>query len=247
MRSGHTAGVAIGLAAGALVLGGCASPPPRGDKVVAVNVTAAPVQAAAAPSSASDGSILQSARQFVFRARNENCLETGTAFSANGDIVTNRHVAAGAAGMDLATWDGQDFSAQVSEHDDAEDLALLDGVPPEDTYATLASADPKPGTPVWVAGYPLGDQLTVSSGKVLGEIPGTPFGLGAPVLEINDPIQHGNSGSPLLDSSGEVVGVVFAMDTQNHDGLAMPVSSLKALLENGRGDSSPIPCVDLSQ
>lgn len=233
--------------AGATVLGACASPPPRGDRAVPVDITAAPVVASATPASSQDSMILQRARQWVFRVRNENCLAVGTAFAASGEIVTNRHVAAGASTLDLATWEGQDFSSQVAAHDDTEDLALLDGVPPEDSYATLATADPTRGTPVWVAGYPLGDQLTVTSGKVLGMVSGQPFGLDGSVLEINDPIQHGNSGSPLLDSSGDVVGVVFAIDTINHDGLAMPVSSLRSLLSSGRGDSMPIPCADLTQ
>ncbi len=234
--------------AGAVLTTACAASPSGPDRVVAVNITAAPaVVAGTAAPSVGNTSILQQARQYVFRVRNENCLATGTAFAANGEIVTNRHVAAGASTLDMATWDGQDFTSQVAQHDDTEDLALLDGIPPQDVYATLATSDPKVGTPVWVAGYPLGDQLTVTGGKVLAEVPADQFGLGAPVLEISDPVQHGNSGSPLLDSSGEVVGVVFAIDTVSKDGLAMPVSSVRSLLQTDRGDPTPLPCVDLSQ
>lgn len=248
MTRGRSGGVAaVGLAAAAVGLVACAAPPPPGDKVVAVAVTAAPVRVQAAPSPDTDNAILQIARQFVFRVRNGACLATGSAFAADGELVTNRHVAAGAASLDLATWDGQDFTAQVAGHGDQEDLNLLDGVPPQDSYATLGSSDPNPGTAVWVAGYPLGDQLTVASGKVLAEVPGGPFGFDAPILEISDPVQHGNSGSPLLDASGDVVGVVFGMDTVTHHGLAMPVSTLTTLLHGNGGDSAPIPCADLSQ
>ena len=63
--------------------------------------------------------ILRSARQFVFRVRNEACLGTGTAFETSGTIITNRHVAAGAGQIDLATWDGNDFQSQVSTLDGA--------------------------------------------------------------------------------------------------------------------------------
>ncbi len=232
--------------AGAALLTACASPPAPGQKTVPVDITAAPVVASATPVSSQDNTILQDARQWVFRVRNENCLAVGSAFAVKGQIVTNRHVAAGASTVDLATWEGQDFTSQVAQHDDTEDLALLDGVPPEEAYATFATSDPQPGTHVWVAGYPLGDQLTVTSGKVLGELPGGTFGLGGPVLEINNHIEHGNSGSPLLDSSGDVVGVVFAIDKLTKDGLAMPVSSLQSLLQSGRGDAAAIPCADLS-
>jgi hypothetical protein len=55
--------------------------------------------------------MLQLARRFVFRVRNETCLATGTAFAAAGTIVTNRHVAAGADRIDLDTWDGTDFES----------------------------------------------------------------------------------------------------------------------------------------
>jgi hypothetical protein len=49
-----------------------------------------------------------------------------------------------------------------------------------------------------------------------------------------------------LNSSGQIVGVVFALDTQDHDGLAEPVSALTSLLNNGGGESSPLQCADLS-
>ncbi len=230
----------------ALVLSGCAAAPSHVDRVIPVPITAEQATAVTIPAPDTNSAILAIARQYVFRARNETCLATGTAFAANNELVTNRHVAAGASTLDLATWDGQDFTAQVSVHADSEDLALLDGVPPDYEYGSLASADPVAGTPVWVAGYPLGNQLTVTSGKVLGEVPGAQYGLGGSVLEINDPIQHGNSGSPLMNSSGQIVGVVFGIDTRNHDGLAEPVSALTSLLSSGNGDSTPLPCVDLS-
>jgi serine protease DegQ len=223
---------------------GCAAAPTQLDKVVPVSVTAEQATAVSAPTPDTDSAILAAARQYVFRVRNDSCLATGTAFAADGKLVTNRHVAAGATSVDLATWDGQDFTGQVSVHADDADLALLDGVPPDYVYGTLAATDPVKGTPVWVAGYPLGDQLTVTSGKILGQVSGAVFGLGSSVLQISDPIQHGNSGSPLLNSSGQIVGVVFAIDTQNHDGLAVPVSALTSLLTSGDGDSSPLPCAD---
>jgi S1-C subfamily serine protease len=144
-----------------------------------------------------------------------------------------------------ATWDGTDFQSQVSSLDGTADLAQLSGNPPGAGSAVLAAADPAAGTPVWVAGYPHGDQLSVTSGQVLNVLPGEQFGISGPVLAISDPVQTGNSGSPLLDSSNRVVGVVFAIDTRNGDGLAMPVSTLNTLLDGG-GSAPSMPCADAS-
>ncbi|MDE3203524.1 MAG: trypsin-like peptidase domain-containing protein [Acidobacteriota bacterium] len=240
------------LALGAAAAGaGCAPDPPPGTAAVPVAVTAAAV--ASDPSgggaSGTTGHILTEARGFVFRARNAACLSVGTAFAVtdgSASVVTNRHVAAGATQLDLSTWDGRDFTAQVAGHADDEDLAVLLASPPRPGSAPLAAADPLAGAPVYVAGYPLGNQLTVTSGRVLGTVAGAQVGLGGPVMEISNPIQHGNSGSPVLDSSGNVVGVVFALDTASGDGLAMPVSELRALLSGSALDPAPLPCAPVS-
>lgn len=228
------------LGAGSAVLAACASPPPGSARTVAADVTALPV--VTAPPLSGNQAMLEAGRQFVFRVRNSACLETGTAFSAGGQIVTNRHVAAGASQLDMATWDGSDFKAQVSVHSDAADLALVDGIPPNETFATLATADPAAGEAVWVVGYPLGNQLSVSDGKVLRVLAGAPFGIAGPVLELSNRVQPGNSGSPVLDSSGDVVGVAFATEVANGDGLAIPVSALHGLFTSGSGDPAPLPC-----
>ena len=79
----------VGLAAG------CAADPPSGARAVPVSITAAPVATASSASASLEGRLLAEARSFVFRARNETCLAVGTAFAAQGQIITNRHVAAG--------------------------------------------------------------------------------------------------------------------------------------------------------
>lgn len=222
----------------------CAAPPPAGDKVIPVDVTAASVAPPPASSTSPLGVVTADARQWVFRVRSDACDELGTAFAADGEIITNRHVAAGAQTLDLATWDGQDFTGQVAVHSDTEDLALIDSISPTNSYGTLASSDPSVGTPVWVAGYPEGNQLTITAGKILAVLPGAPYeGLAGNVFEISNKVEHGNSGSPLLDSSGQVVGVVYYL-LPNGDALAMPVSELEAMLQ-GSLDSSTLECVDL--
>ena len=204
--------------------------------------TAAPIATVPALSSAQDA--LSEARRFVFRVRNSACLATGTAFAYSGTIVTNRHVAAGAQQLDLATWNGSDFSAAVAGHGTSADLARLIATPPGPGYTPVAAgADPAIGARVYVTGYPEGDQLTVTAGSVLGTTSGGDLGVSGPVLVISDRVQPGNSGSPLLDAAGRVVGVVFALETGTGHGLAMPLSTLRSFLD-APPSASTLPCTE---
>lgn len=204
-----------------LGLAACVSPPP----------SAAPPTTRATTTSTTQltQGLLAEARTFVFRVRSVACLVTGTSFAVSGGIATNRHVASGATTLALATWDGVDFTVKVRAISQVDDLALLSAAP-NAPAAVFASNDPAPGAKVWVAGYPLGDQLSLLAGHVLGYVSGSPFDEPGQIIEISNAIQPGNSGSPLLDSKGQVVGIVFAIDTQNNDGLAIPLSTLQEFL-----------------
>jgi S1-C subfamily serine protease len=131
--------------------------------------------------------------------------------------------------MQLATWSGKDFSASVSAIASDPDLALL-GNAPNASSATLAPGDPAAGTSVWVTGYPEGNQLSALSGQITDYISGTHYGEPGQIMEISNAIEAGNSGSPLLDASGEVVGVAFALNKLDGAGLAIPVSTLRSFL-----------------
>jgi S1-C subfamily serine protease len=134
--------------------------------------------------------------------------------------------------VQLSTWEGTDFNATVSATSSGPDLAELgrSDVPSGTTAAPLASADPVVGSAVWVAGYPEGDQLTVVPGEVIDYISGAALGIPNDVMEISDVVKPGNSGSALVDSTGTVVGVVFATRVSNGEGLAIPVSELSSFL-----------------
>jgi S1-C subfamily serine protease len=88
------------------------------------------------------------------------------------------------------------------------------------------------GTQIWVAGYPRGNKLTVRSGTVSGYLNGARFGEPGRILEISPIVRHGNSGGPVFDSNGRVVGVVFAFERANDDGLAIPASTVTDFVAN---------------
>ena len=92
-----------------------------------------------------------------------------------------------------------------------------------------------------VVGYPLGGALAFSSGIVVDRIEGTGFGIDGEVLRLTAHVEHGNSGGPVLDRSGRVVGVVFAIEVATGLALAIPTDTLLALARTGGFENVP-PC-----
>jgi S1-C subfamily serine protease len=147
--------------------------------------------------------------------------------------------------LELSTWAGTDFSTDVEAISEGPDLALLSAsaARPRPTIDTSAQSV---GTQVWAAGYPEGDQLAVTPGKVVRYVDGAQFDEPGQIMEITNAIQHGNSGGPLLDDHDKVVGVVFAIDTLNNYGLAIPASTLAAFMSSP-GNNTTSPCADVTE
>lgn len=232
------------LAAGAGVLALCAAvagcvpgPPP----LPSYSPPPPPHTAAAASQSVAKR-LLNEARNYVYRVRSSSCLTVGSAFDSSAGIVTNRHVAAGAATLALSTWSGADFQAQVSAISRGPDLALLSSAHLALHQPTIAPQPARPGTRVWVAGYPEGNQLAIRGGKVVRVLSARPLHLPGKVLEITAQVRHGNSGGPLLNAAGQVVGVVFALLRRNRDGLAIPAGELSQFLA-APGHFTDIGCI----
>ena len=167
-----------------------------------------------------------------------DCDATGSSFATAQGIITNRHVASGSQSLQLSTWSGNDFNANVQSISQmpGPDLAIANG----GSTSTPAVLDPNnipAGTPVWAAGYPEGNQLTLTPGIVVDYIDGSVYGSPGQIMELTNAIQPGNSGSPLLDSVGHVVGVVFALNEVTGNGLAIPVSTLDQFLASPGGDT----------
>jgi S1-C subfamily serine protease len=133
---------------------------------------------------------------------------TGFVVSNQGHILTNNHVVAGC--RTLETRDGKPL--QVLSRDTSSDLALLqeDFVPSAVAVFRTGSA-PKLGDSVVAFGFPLPGILS-SEGNVSVGILSATSGLQNDVrfVQISAPVQPGNSGGPLFDSSGHVIGVVVA-------------------------------------
>jgi S1-C subfamily serine protease len=140
---------------------------------------------------------------------------SGVLVAPDGYILTNAHVVAGGARFEATLKDGSHVRAEPVGTDPADDLALVRAEGSGFPYATLGdSSRLHPGQLVIAIGNPFGFQSTVSTGVVsaLGRALRSREGrLIENVIQHTAPLNPGNSGGPLVDSSGHVVGINTAI------------------------------------
>src|SRR5215203_16436 len=147
-------------------------------------------------------------------------LMTGSGFFLRpGQVVTNLHVVRGAVRAEIKTLDGKGKMFPVNgllAVDEEGDLALLNiDMPLERSRSTeLASELPEEGEPIFVIGNPLKLEGSVSDGIVsaVREVPNS-----YRIIQITAPISHGNSGSPVFNLKGQVLGVVTVKVTNGQN------------------------------
>jgi serine protease Do len=144
-------------------------------------------------------------------------LGSGFIISPDGLAVTNNHVVAGAATLEVYIGGdtSQSYNATILGVSECNDLALIDIAESEPLpYLEWYNGEIAPGIEVYAAGFPLGDPeytLTrgiVSKAEAGGDLTGTSSI--DHTIEHDANIQPGNSGGPLIDAAGQVVGVNYA-------------------------------------
>ena len=166
---------------------------------------------------------------------------SGFVIDSDGHIVTNEHVVDKATSVSVRFWNGNTYKASVVGTDPSTDLAVIKVDAPSSMLHPLAFGDSNQlqvGDSVVAIGSPFGLEETVTSGIVSAlhrqmQAPNS--------FTINDSIQtdaainHGNSGGPLLNSSGEVIGVnsQIAGDTGANVGIgfSIPSSTVKSIAD----------------
>src|SRR5262245_10457465 len=160
---------------------------------------------------------------------------SGFFISADGYAVTNNHVVERGKTIEIQTDDNKTYSAKVVGTDPKTDLALLKVEGRTDfPYVKLADKQPRVGDWVIAVGNPFGLGGTVTAGIVSAR--GRDIGAGPydDFIQIDAPVNRGNSGGPTFDVDGSVIGVNTAIFSPNGGsigiGFAIPAETVKAVV-----------------
>lgn len=162
---------------------------------------------------------------------------SGFVIDARGLIATNKHVIGEGRRIKVETSDGREHEVmEVVANDARLDLAILRVSTKDLKPLELGdSSQARQGQPIVAMGNPMGMTYSVVEGIISEpqrEIEGQPM------LQLAVPIEQGNSGGPLLDRHGRVLGLLTLKSALSENlGFAMPVNALKLLLEK----PNPIP------
>ncbi len=135
-------------------------------------------------------------------------LGSGFIVSPDGYIVTNAHVVDGASEVTVKLTDRREFTAKVIGSDKRTDIALIK-IDAKNLPALDINANPaiKRGEWVIAIGSPFGFESSVSAGVISGVHRALPNGQMVPFIQTDVAVNPGNSGGPLLNAAGQVVGV----------------------------------------
>jgi len=156
-----------------------------------------------------------------------------------GLVLTNRHVVGRARSLRVVLADDTEFDARVLAEDPGVDLALLQ-IPPNGHHAqaSFSTAAPRTGELVFAFGHPWG-QRNVLTGGVLSAVTSLRGGDGdIPVLRADVQLAPGNSGGPLLNAAGEVIGL-NAMIFGGDQSVAIPASLIRLFIASARKEKAP--------
>ncbi len=169
----------------------------------------------------------------------------GTIWHPDGLIVTNAHVIAGRHSLRVTLSDGRQFPARLLAQDTDRDVAAL-SIDASD-LPTIAPGDSKrlrPGQWVLAVGHPWGVTGAVTAGIVIGagaEWPEMPPS-GQDWIVVSLRVRPGNSGGPLIDVGGRLIGINTLMTGPNV-GVAVPAHVVKSFLREALGTPKAEPAV----
>ncbi|MCI2057216.1 MAG: trypsin-like peptidase domain-containing protein [Oscillibacter sp.] len=166
---------------------------------------------------------------------------SGFILTADGYIATNHHVIADATSVKVTLYNGKTYDAAVIGSDEDYDIAVLKIDATDLQSVTLGDSDTlNVGDQVLAIGNPLGELTFSMSGGMVScvnraiNVDGTPFNM----IQTDASINPGNSGGPLVNSYGEVVGIVSAKYSSTAQssveglGFAIPINDVAAMIQD---------------
>jgi putative serine protease PepD len=171
--------------------------------------------------------------EITVRTGNGSAEGSGFVYDSDGHIITNDHVVNGQS-ISVQFWNGKTYDATLVGSDSSTDLAVIKvNAPSSQLYPVSLgrSADLQVGDPVVAIGSPFGLQETVTSGIVSAlhrsiDSLNQNFRI-IDSIQTDAAINHGNSGGPLLDADGRVIGVnaQIRSDSGGSDGIGFAIPS----------------------
>ena len=159
---------------------------------------------------------------------------SGFFISADGYAVTNNHVVEKAESVEVTTDDGKTHTAKVIGTDPRSDLALIKVEGGSFPYVKLADAAPRIGDWVIAVGNPFGLGGTVTAGIVSARCRDIGASAYDDFIQIDAPVNKGNSGGPTFDTNGNVIGVNTAIFSPSGGSVgiafAIPADTVKTII-----------------
>lgn len=165
---------------------------------------------------------------------------TGFIISESGYIVTNYHVVEGANKCYVALYDDSVYEARIIGYEESNDLAVIK-IEPDGKIQSLVygnSSELSVGDSIYVIGNPLGDlTFTLTNGVVsaLNRLIETDNGISINMFQTNAAVNSGNSGGPVFDEHGYVVGIASAKYASSSiEGLSfcIPIDDVRSMIDD---------------
>lgn len=158
---------------------------------------------------------------------------SGSVLDKNGHILTNYHVVEGANEIKVTLFDGETYPAQLIGHDAPNDIAVVKITAPADSLIPVDFGDSsklKVGQQIYAIGNPFGLERTMTTGIISSLNRSLPSKSGRTmksIIQIDAALNRGNSGGPLLDSRGRLIGMntAIASTTGENTGVGFAIPS----------------------
>ena len=160
---------------------------------------------------------------------------SGVIINAEGEILTSLHVVEGSTSIRVSFSDGTESTARVTASDPDHDIAVLTPARlPEVVVPAVLGGGAQVGDEAYVVGHPLNLVGSLSAGVISGLDRSFPLGNGRAIegmIQFDAAVNPGNSGGPLLNRNGQVIGIVTGLASPGGDdrfsgiGFAVPIGT----------------------